>query len=297
MRLNNVSSTSPRALARKTGFTLIELLVVIAIIAILAAMLLPALSASKKKAQGIACLGNCRQLMLGWIQYAGEYNDLLIANGTGSTHWVYDGKFLDWTSASVNTNSQALIDPTQSLMANYIKSPGVYKCPGDNVDGPVGPRVRSVAMNGVLGNSSGPTVVGNFPQPQDPVYFGKGSGFGVGHGAQKMNDLNKPGPSQIWVTLDEHADPIDDAVFMFDPGAALASEYWRELPASYHNGACSFSFADGHSEIHKWLNIGGQTAWPVQKQQFNTYQQYVWGQQTMRNSVDWNWMQSGMPYQ
>jgi len=294
MRLNNVFTTSPRALARKAGFTLIELLVVIAIIAILAAMLLPALSASKKKAQGIACLGNCRQLMLGWIQYAGDNNDVLIANGTGPIHWVYDGATMNWGTTSVNTNSQVLIDPTQSLMANYIKSPGVYKCPGDNVDGPIGPRVRSVAMNGVLGNSSGPTVKGNFPQPQDPIYFGSG---GVGRGAQKMNDLNKPGPSQIWVTLDEHADPIDDAVFMFDPGAALASEYWRELPASYHNGACSFSFADGHSEIHKWLNIGGQTVWPVQKVQYNTYNQYAWGSQTMRNSVDWNWMDSGMPYQ
>ncbi len=163
----------------RRGFTLIELLVVIAIIAILAALLLPALNSAKKRGQAIVCLSDTKQLTLGSIIYSGDNDDHIINNGASGIQWVVGSPYLDWSTTPINTNVAALMDPSQSLMANYIKSPGVYKCPGDIVDGPLGPRMRSISMNGVLGGGSGPTVEGNSPNPPGPTYFGKGSGVGL----------------------------------------------------------------------------------------------------------------------
>ena len=134
---------------------------------------------------------------------------------------------------------------------------------------PNGERVRSVAMNGALGGGGGPTVEGNFPNPPGPKYYGSGSS-GVGRDAHKANDLNQPGPANVFVMLDEQADSINDAVFMLNPGWSRTAEAWRDLPASYHNGSGSLSFADGHSEIHKWTQINGQTVWPIQQKNYST---------------------------
>jgi prepilin-type N-terminal cleavage/methylation domain-containing protein len=288
---------SPAARRQAGGFTLIELLVVIAIIAILAAMLLPALSKSKVKAQGILCLSNTKQLTLGFLMYGGDNQDLLINNGVaGTLPWVVDNPYLDWSTTAINTNAPALIDPTQSLIGLYIRASGVFKCPGDTVNGPLGPRVRSVAMNGALGGGSGPEAQGNYPDPPAPVYFGSGSS-GVGHAAKKMGDLTKPGPSNVYVILDEQADAIDDAIFQFQPGFIRTGEKWQECPASYHNGCGSFSFADGHSEIHKWLQINGRTDFPVQKIYYPNSANSPWGMQTMSHSSDYEWVESHMPYQ
>jgi prepilin-type N-terminal cleavage/methylation domain-containing protein/prepilin-type processing-associated H-X9-DG protein len=275
------------------GFTLIELLVVIAIIAILAALLLPALNSAKKRGQAIVCLSNTKQLTLGCIIYTGDNDDHIINNG-GGLEWVIGSPYLDWSTTPINTNVAALMDPSQSLMATYIKSPGVYKCPGDQVDGPLGPRVRSVSMNGALGNNGGPTVLGNNPNPPGPVYYGTGGG--VGKGVKKMSQLTHPGPADTFMYLDEQADSINDGVFMFNVGAPLAAEVWRDLPASYHNGSGSFSFADGHSEIHKWLQRNGETDYPVLKKSYPTGTGEPWTV-TMRSSSDYEWMQSKMPYQ
>jgi prepilin-type N-terminal cleavage/methylation domain-containing protein len=240
----------------RSAFTLIELLVVIAIIAILASMLLPALSRAKAKAKAAYCGANEKQLVLAWLMYADDNSGKLPLNQGGGVpvgsaqavcSWANGWESYDANNHD-NTNMLALMG---TPFGPYAKNVGIYKCPSDGYTvvegGAKVPRLRSVSMNAFVG--CGPNQ-------------GSAAGWLDYH---KVSDILAPPPVQLWVFTDEHPDSINDGWLTDDPGSPGG---WGDLPGSYHTSGTEIGFADGHAEYHKWMDgynpaTGAGTAQPV----------------------------------
>lgn len=241
----------------RDGFTLIELLVVIAIIAILAAMLLPALSKAKQKAQGIGCINNLKQLCLAWKMYSGDNQDRLVPNGeeAQNTATINDptyqsgGAWAQWcpgrqdvitdltpVGAPVNAPNLGYNWIKLGLIYPYVNNVGVYHCPADNYTftsaGQSYGHVRSMSMNTWLA-------------PIAPY-----QNITTVYSYYKESSILLPGIANTWVFIDENPISINDGSFICSP----TINEWVDCPATYHNSAGGLAFADGHAQIKKWTD-------------------------------------------
>lgn len=280
-------------LVSRRAFTLVELLVVIAIIGILAALLLPALSKAKQKAQGSLCLNNGKQMMTAMLAYTSDNHELFPPNpDDGNTLAGYN-----WCSGQAGIGGpqefdpDVIKDPARSMLINFLSgNVNLFRCPADrrqgvyqgtdpSLIGQTVPAARTFSMSQAVGTvDPGYTTGYGSPHsgtPNLPVSgpWLTGAYCGNQHNNPwatygKTTDLTgAPGPSGIWVLVDEDANGLNDAAFAFQ----MVNPVWQDAPGSYHNGACGFAFADGHSEIHKWLSK------PVAQED--------------ANETDWTWMQ------
>jgi prepilin-type N-terminal cleavage/methylation domain-containing protein/prepilin-type processing-associated H-X9-DG protein len=236
---------SEHGLLARAGFTLVELLVVVAMVGLLASMLAPTMAKTKPNSASFQCQNNLRQLALAWKMYADDNSGSLVYNrdggsvgkSLGSEGWV--AGWLDFTSSTDNTNTALLINHTRypygAFLGPYVKTPLVFKCPADRsttpMSGGANPRVRSVSMNNHVGTGS---RTWTSPSVKYPV-------------CTKFDQIKIP--AYMYVVLDEREDSINDGCFSTDPDTLYQVV---DYPASYHNNAGGFSFADGHSEIHRW---------------------------------------------
>jgi prepilin-type processing-associated H-X9-DG protein len=230
------------------------LLVVISVLAVLAALLVPAMASSGIDSAAAKCMSNLRQVSAAWQMYADENRSVFAYNEEGGNPpaWVFGIE--DYSGGIYNYYTNYLLNPQFAQLGPYVKTAALFKCPSD-VSLSFGthgiPRMRSISMNAAVGLGSGglsdgqgawlPSIYGNFGVIGGPYscYF-------------KEQDLGRPLPAGLFLLLEEHPDSINDGSFAFEMPASPVATVWVDIPAKYHDNACNFSFVDGHVEIHKW---------------------------------------------
>ena len=263
----------------KKGFSLIELLVVVAVIAILAALLLPALNKAKLRACGVHCMNNNRQLALGWIMYAHDNNDRIVYasdDGSGTANpknqYAWTQQHLDFTTDPKNWDINA--DITLGPLWPYYRNASIYKCCADHsyitVNGARKPRVRSISMNLYLGGFAGQML---------NVWLANGSQYSqqLFLRLHQVSSRGAPGAAKTFLFLDEREDVINwgnyyTEMLGFSPRNPAQYQFTVDLPGFYHHRACGFSFCDGHAEIHRWHD---DRTMPLQQYQVYVIQLYV----------------------
>ncbi|HZR18969.1 MAG TPA: prepilin-type N-terminal cleavage/methylation domain-containing protein [Verrucomicrobiae bacterium] len=250
------------------GFTLIELLVVIAIIAILAAMLLPVLARAKQKGQGMQCMNNHRQLCLAWRMYADDSRDWLVyASGDSAydaNHPTLSGNPFNqyaWSLSNIDFdpnnryNWDVSLDMVKRPLWQYAKTASIYKCPADHssvtVNGVVKPRIRTMSMNLYVGGFAFTNVL------DAAGGWAFANGYAVYHKLSEFGGSSAAPPDKIFVFLDMREDRVNWGNFMTDMSGYSPTDpslytFTTDLPGTYHDLACGFSFADGHAEMKRW---------------------------------------------
>jgi prepilin-type N-terminal cleavage/methylation domain-containing protein len=254
---------------RRHGFTLIELLVTIAIIAILAALLLPAISRARRTAQGAYCVNNGKQLMTAMHMYAAESADWLPPNPDWQTTNMWAGG--DMGNPTQATNTALLMDPNRSKIAPYVgRSARVFKCPSDT-----SAHVRTFSMSQAVGTKPDPPTTAVDGPWLDGTHHHKPNHPWRTYG--KFTDMVAPAPDALWMLIDENQYNISDAAFALSMRVPTEILDW---PGSYHNLAAGIHFADAHTEIHKWLDPRTVVQTRVSK-----------GLHPQPNNVDITWLQ------
>jgi prepilin-type N-terminal cleavage/methylation domain-containing protein/prepilin-type processing-associated H-X9-DG protein len=244
------------------GFTLIELLVVIAIIAILAGMLLPALSKAKQKAHGAQCISNHKQLCLAWNLYAGDQDDRPVRNINYPGTWpnlpeTNDTWCVGWMAPGANFVVQSVTNTSffmNGQMGRYAVNPGIFKCPSDKFDRSGVPpgRVRSVSMSNFMNGDRWAAQPANYHGTAGLTPY------------RRLAEMGKP--SSLLNFIHEDGNTIDDAVILTtidSPGTGTNLQLPGNRPAAVHGGATALSFVDGHVESRKWDQLTVNNTIPV----------------------------------